>query len=254
MEWKTLVLGLLFSYGVFGAKSGVGLYYLLERTHSSLRRLGYAAAFFASYAFVFAVSFVLITQIDFLRHLQAFQRILAAGMWLHLLVAAGLLCWGAYLLRSKPSSSQTSAGWLALTIPCPVCFTVILLSTSLLMAVFPERGGLAVLTAWLTFTSLSLLSCLIMYMTAHRFKIPPDTLLGYSMLFISIYFLLTVLIAPQWSDLDKIYRIAVYTENKRAAEPFGISELAMIGGMALAFLAGFGLKSLALGRRTRWSR
>ena len=69
MLYKSLILGVLFSIGVFAGKSGIGLAYLLGRTPSwqgkALRLLGFALL----YALVFALAAWGLRVLDPLAHL-----------------------------------------------------------------------------------------------------------------------------------------------------------------------------------------
>ena len=57
---------------------------------------------------------------------------------------------------------------------------------------------------------LSFLSATVLYLFNTVIDSTPESLLGGSMLFISAYFILSVIIMPQFADIDKIYRMAAY--------------------------------------------
>ncbi|MCI5133244.1 MAG: hypothetical protein D3904_17450 [Candidatus Electrothrix sp. EH2] len=53
MELKSLILGLVFSVGIFALKSGAGLSYLLQREQSKLKQGAALSGFVLSYGLLF---------------------------------------------------------------------------------------------------------------------------------------------------------------------------------------------------------
>ena len=74
-----------------------------------------------------------------------------------------------------------------------------------------------------------------------------DRVLGWGMLLIAGYFILTVLMAPQMGDLGKIYRIATYKGETELLKLNWI--IAVWASVCLAFVAGWVLRMWRLRRR-----
>ena len=97
-----------------------------------------------------------------------------------------------------------------MVIPCPVCIMVIFFSAGFLVAFFPDSGNLAVLCAYAGFIIINIAAIVVMSFSKVLSDSTPEAILGSIMLFIAVYFLLSIVILPQFSDLDKIYRLAAY--------------------------------------------
>lgn len=248
MEYKSLILGVLFSIGVFAVKSGAGLQYGLAGAKTNRRRRLTWAGFAAVYGLVFAAALWLLESVDLLRHLPAIQTWLQSGMLVHLLMAAMLLLWGIRLLRRKEARGNRTRAWLLLVMPCPVCATVVLISLAVLLALQPEAP---VLTTGLFYGAFLLIA----WATAHILgnkdagkNTSPEFLLGGAMIFIAVYFLLSVTLMPQFTDADKIYRMALASSK---APPQPVDAVVFYGFSAsAAFAAGFAVKRRAIRRRS----
>lgn len=207
MELKSLILGLVFSMGIFAVKSGAGLSYLLQKTGGMARRLWVLVGFAAGYALVFGLAWLVVSRIDPLAHLDTVMRLFKNGMTLHMLLAVLLLLWGAALLKKRVAPQGQSRGWLLLALPCPVCFSVILFAGSFLHNLLPDVHGLF---AWLFagFIGVSLVSALVFALFA---KGGAEHGLGRVMVLAALYFLVTITVVPQFADLERIYRISKST-------------------------------------------
>jgi predicted transporter len=166
-------------------------------------------------------------------------------------MAAGLVTWGIILLKRKEQiSAPTSYGWLALIIPCPVCLTVIFLSVAFLVAYFPDAGYLAVIGAYAVFMGIALFTIGGMTLWGIKSNSTPEADMGAAMLIIAAYFLLSVIIMPQFGEMDTIYRIAAYQGEKQTIK---IGELSLLYAiMAVLFAAGFLKMMLKSKRRFKW--
>ncbi len=237
METKALILGLGLSLGVFAVKSGAGLSYIL-------RRRGWPAAvlFFATvHAPVFWTAWFVSDRIKAGAYLDRVLLVAENGMALHLLLAALLLVWGVTLLGRCGCSVQKSRGWLLLSLPCPVCFLVIITSGAMAETLMPKIPWLFAYM-YAGFVATGLASAFILSRVMRR--TPPEHGLGALMVLASLYFLLTVTFAPQMGEVERIYRLsreAVPTahDNRRYM---------LLGGFGLAFAAGFATSM----RRLRW--
>jgi predicted transporter len=170
-------------------------------------------------------------------------------MAIHVLMAAGLGAWGIYLLRWGKKAKGTY-GWLALVVPCPVCMTVIFLSVAFLLSVFPKSGYAAVAGLYLGYMAIVLLTVIGMRIRTKRFGTPEDSTLGAGMLVLAAYFILTVVVAPPFGDVDKIYRLAAYEGEKASVITENSAIFAVL--MAACFLTGFFSTQRKWKRRKLW--
>jgi len=234
MELKSLILGLVFSVGIFAVKSGAGLSYLLQKESGIVRRFWVLVGFVASYALVFGLAWLVATRVDLLAHLDTVMLLFKNGMTLHMLLAVLLLLWGAALLKKRQGAKEKSRGWLLLALPCPVCFSVILFAGSFLHNLLPD---VPYLFAWLFagFTTLSLFSAIGFALLGGE---SGEHGLGAAMVLAALYFLVTIAVVPQFGDLERIYRVSkstVIVVDQRLP--------LFLAGMSLVFATGF-LKTL----------
>lgn len=228
MELKSLTLGLIFSVGIFAFKSGAGLSYLLKK-QKGYRRLLVISAYTLSYGLVFWLAALLLKRIDFLAHLDTVMLLFKNGMTIHFLLAGLLLLWGFVLMARQESGP--SHGWLLLALPCPVCFSVILFSCALLQNLLGESRYL-----FSTLAGGFIMTGLVTAFTLAFFgKARPEHGLGLVMVLASLYFLVSMAVIPQFSNIDKIYRL-----SKTSASILADSNLPLfLTGASLVFMAGF---------------
>ena len=62
-----------------------------------------------------------------------------------------------------------------------------------------------------------------------------EYVLGWTMVFVALYFLLTISLVPHFSDIDRIYRLSV----GREVIPWGAAFLCVETGLAIFFGIGF---------------
>ncbi len=209
MELKSLIVGIILAVSIFAVKSGIGIYYIA--THQSewkgrvLTFLGSAL----SYGLLFIAAFLFLKWLNQVSLFPIFNRILKFGMPIHFALAFGMLGWAMYLLK-RPESHRVSKAFLTLIVPCPVCMTVVVLITAFVMAYFPKHGELALLGVYGLYVVIQGLTLAAFTAWQRLSHTEPDRALGWGMLLIAGYFILTVLMAPQMEDLKKIYRIATY--------------------------------------------
>ena len=247
MEIKSLVLGILFATGAFAAKGGVGLAYALERTRGAGRRALLAAGFAAAYAALFAGALAAARRVDPAAHLPQIQRLVASGMAVHLVLAAGLLAWGVALLRRPAAAARpTRAHWL-LVVPCPVCLTVVFLITGFLVTLLPGAAPRAVAGAYAVFLGVAGATAAALLAGRRRSRAAPERTLGAAMVLIAGYFLAAVAVMPQFGDLEGVYRLASYT-GKAAPIP-SAQAWGTRAALAAAFLAGCARQAARLRRR-----
>lgn len=237
MEFKSLVLGLCLSVGAFALKAGAGLGYVLADGRplpvQGLRCAGFAGI----YGLVFAASAWIIGHVDLTAHLATLSLWFKSGMTLHLILAVLVMAWGVGLVKSGPPGrhkpEKRSRTWLALVLPCPVCVSVILLSGGFLRTLYPGE-----VLVWLWFYGGFVILALTAAVTVSRLaRGRAETVLGSLMIYISGYFILMVLLVPQWADLGRIYRLGL-TAGTGVSNPWS-GGLAVILVSAAAFCLGF---------------
>jgi predicted transporter len=250
MELKSLFVGIIFAIGIFAFKSGIGLNYIVSRKCKILEKVFLIFLFGIVYLTIFFICAQLLQKIDILNYYQAFQTLVQSGMAIHVLMAIGFTLWGIALLKKSKSTKTPTYGWLAMVVPCPVCVTVIFLSTAFLIAYFPDAGLWAPGYAYLTFMGIVIVTVLGMTAWGIKSNSTPESDMGAAMLFIAAYFFLSVIIMPQFGDVDKIYRIATYQSEKQLT---GIKDvLLLITTTATFFILGFLYMKQKAKRRLGW--
>ncbi len=248
MVYKSLILGILFSIGIFAIKGGIGLsYYLFQRVSKPVKA-GVCLLYAGSYLLIFLASDMILKKIDLIRHFTAVQNFVQSGMLIHLIMAGMLIIWGVVLLKQDSTPHRRSMGWLLLAAPCPVCATVIFFSVGFLITCFPDFSMGVTLALYTAFIMLNLLTVLVMAFWKTHLDTPAESLLGGAMLLIAAYFFLSVTIMPQFADADKIYRMAMYQSDSTVEQTRHL--FLFITCIAALFLGGFGAMTLKT-RRTR---
>lgn len=238
MEYESLILGVLFSIGIFAAKSGVGLSYVLSGRKKVRAKTAVLLLFLLTYGIVFAAVAYCLGRVNFLSHLEGIQAFLRSGMIVHLVMAALMVIWGRMLLVRSGRGGGESRGWLLLAIPCPVCVSVILFSSGFLIAFFPETPGLVVSGLYLAFIAVSLIVLGVVALLRKGGNGSPESFLGGAMMLIAAYFFLSVTVMPQFADVEDVYRLAVNQGGAGSPEPHRLVMLFMIS--AAVFAGGFG--------------
>ena len=90
MVWKSLILGVVFSIGVFAVKCGVGLQYYIFKTASKKKRAGVVGLYALAYLLLFLGSRQALVELDLTKHLAAVMAFMESGMVVHLLMALAL--------------------------------------------------------------------------------------------------------------------------------------------------------------------
>lgn len=210
MELKSLIMGIFISVAVFAIKSGAGMHYYLvsEREKGWLRKTGFLIICGFAYATIFLTAFIIVTQVDMAVFYSRAALVLKSGMMIHAAMAALMIVWGMILLKRDQEQTKKTGGWLIMVFPCPLCGFVIIFTTSILAVVYPESISLAASLLFLGFIGIKLLTISVLGITFTRFSMKPESFLGWFMLGTAAYFILTIIIIPQFGGMDKIYRLA----------------------------------------------
>ena len=236
MELKTLVLGMFIAMSAFSVKVGIGWSYLCSRRPPG-QKIALSCAVLTGYAILFAVLYLVVSRVNILAHYELFLPLWSSGVTLHWITAILIFVWGLYLLKAKREKenceNHRSKAWIALVIPCPVCASVILMSASCLSLYFPDEAAYAVAGLFALFiTAAALGGFVVSYGGAH-----PEEALAQAMILISLYFIVSALVIPQFGEIGNIYRLAVYSgETMAAASSEGWSVFCFI---ILLLAAGF---------------
>jgi predicted transporter len=240
MVYENLILGVLFSIGIFAVKSGVGIAYIVAGQEKTRAKAGAFLLFALTYGLVFVAAALVLTVIDPVRHLAAIQSFVQSGMIVHGIMAGMLMAWGVLLLKRGGGHGQKSKGWLLLAVPCPVCVTVIFFSAGFLITCFPDRPKSAVLALYLAFVLINLVTLGVIGLYRKKQAIPSESFLGGAMLLIALYFILSVTVMPQFADVDKIYRLALHQAGTASRGVLHRVPFAVLATMA--FFGGYGFR------------
>lgn len=247
MEYESLILGVLFSIGIFAAKSGVGLSYVVGGKKKKRAKAAVMLFFLLTYGAVFTVAGWVLNRLDLVAHLDGIQAFLRTGMIVHLVMAALMMIWGMALL-TRSGKGGASRGWIVLAVPCPVCAGVILFSAGFLIACFPETPWRVMAGLYLAFVMISLLVLGGIFFLRSGRGGSPESFLGGGMMLIAVYFLLSVTIMPQFADVEDVYRLAMNRGQTGSPEVpqvvlfLIISAAAFAGGFGYRFYKGHGKK------------
>jgi predicted transporter len=246
-EFKSLLLGLVFALGMFSVKSGCGISYLLSARTTLAGKAVVFAVVTLTYLGLFLGSWYVSSKIDLISHFNSLKTLFGSGMVLHVLIAGGTLVWAVSLLRTDEARHTKSFGWIALVVPCPVCASVIFFVTGFLVAFFPDNSFSAVMAAYAVYLVITLLTIFLVSLSSKLAEATPERTLGLAMLFVSAYFLVSVLVAPHFGELERIYRIARHTAKESPGNPNEAVTVVFI--LVAAFATGFVLRRI--GRRRK---
>jgi predicted transporter len=250
MELKTLILGMFISMAAFSIKTGLGWAYLLSGCRMG-QKITASALVLSVYAALFAVIALFVSRVNIIANYEIFRPLWQSGVALHWLAAVFIFVWGVILLKSNPSGDCGSCGkpsraWLALVIPCPVCISVILVSSSCVALYFPDDSLLAMAGLYAAFAALASVSALAVRLreTAKSSKSgerenpeSSEASLGTAMILIASYFMISAVVMPQFGEISRIYRLAVYSGQNRTSNP--ASAAMTFGAIILLFAIGF---------------
>ncbi len=248
MELKALILGLIFATGVFAFKSGTGLGYFVQSHKGKQGRRFGILVYIVIYFLLFEVSYLVVSKVPLLGHLSLVQVLLRYAMVIHVILAGGLFLWGLWVVRFRSSGWHANYGWVALMMPCPVCLSVILIITAMLYSSLGGKSRSAILLTYLLFLFMGSMGAFFTALLQKKDGVEYSKGLGITMLALASYFLLAVIIMPQFKDIDKIYRLAAYEAEGEGiqSKQFMIPLLVMSG----AWLSGF-LRMCSRNKRAR---
>ena len=232
------ISGIFSAFLVFGVKIGVGLGARIN--HPSIpipKKWTFAGGSIFAYLLLFFCMYALVTCFKLFDYLDRIAKAVQYGMAVHFVLALGLSAWGVVLLRSRQRYGHASlAPGILLVLPCPVCAIVILLNLSLAFSVFPMAPAITTLVLFACFTACILFTLALITLCRHYIS-SMDEFLGLSMVLIALYFVLTVLIAPIYSEIEAAYQMA---KSNNPVGPFEtIPSLILAGSAVVLCISGF---------------
>lgn len=238
--------GILAAFLVFGIKIGVGLGARINHPGiPGTKKWAFSGGCLLAYLLLFWAMYALVTGLNLFNYLDRLAKAVQYGMVLHFVLALGLFVWGVILLVSRQGHSHASlAPGIMLVFPCPVCATVILLNLSLAFSLFPMTPAITTLVLFACFAACILFTLAVITLFRHHIS-SMDSFLGVSMVLISLYFVLTILIAPIYPEIKAAYHMAVSNNpvEKMETTPLAILAAAVLALGALGFFRSYFYKA-----------
>ena len=235
------ITGVLIAFSVFGIKVGLGLApHIYGRLISIPKKIMILAGAFLTYLALFFCLSYLITHFNLEKYLDQFVNMLRYGMLMHLAIALGLLFWGAKLLLQSPDKGKNSslAAGLLLVLPCPVCAVVILLNLALSCSLFSFPPFLTTLILFGVFSSVIFFTVCLIFPFRNRIK-TGRSFLGIAMSLVSLYFLISVIVAPIYPEIKAAFAMACSNSPVNQADNFNTAVFAVsvfiLGGIGFVY-------------------
>lgn len=207
--------GMLFTLGIFAVKVGLGL---------GFSKIKWKGIFLI--LTLYLIIFVLVAMSSGWL-IKILEPVLRKGLYFYALMAAGMIAWGIYTLRTqnKEYRMQTNPEFkiqnskfsksglrtlnysLLLILPCPVCLTAITFSIWAALDVLKLPTPLVGLSLGIIFVALSLLFRIsIKLVTRHSSIITLRIGLGLSMIGIGLYFIASLFLPMKIEEAKGIYK------------------------------------------------
>ena len=230
--------GTLAAFLVFGIKIGAGL--AVQMNHPDVpakKKWAFFTGSILTYMVLFFGMYSLITFFNLIEYLDIFSAGLKYGMILHVLLAAGLFMWGVrLLLQNNKNHRHIIKASMLLVLPCPVCASVILLNLSLAFLTLPMSPEVTTAALFGCFLCFIMITLFVITLFKNHIK-SMDSFLGFSMVTVASYFVLTILIAPIYPEIQAAFTMAA--SNNPSGE-LNLKPFLILAGTALALLiAGF---------------
>ncbi|HIE32388.1 MAG TPA: transporter [Methanosarcinales archaeon] len=213
--------GMLAGIAVLALKTGLGCGF------ANLKRK--EVVYFAS---VYLVVSIIMGYFVGIVPLDLTQNILAMGVTMHLIIAAGLIYFGVrtkkeWLSEGRDLSRKT---FLLLSLPCPVCLTATFLTCTVLAAAIDRSniviGGIVGLVFFAGIIAASFSVALL----ARRFDCKDPSALGTTMILFGLFYLLSPLIIPAYLQAQTVQTPGIPVDPGEIALSFALmAALASLG-------------------------
>ncbi len=221
-------IGTLFMVLIFAAKAG------LVAGSASLRKTKIISLAFL-YGILAFLTGILLKVFNAPDYFQFFQKFMFHGILLHIFLSLGLFAWGIYIIKSSTplypplARGELKGGSYILMLPCPVCLSSMLLSTSIISAII----GISVIKAS---ALISVIFIAVIPTSALLSRYLNPIMVGFSMLMLGLYFVVSILFVPLYSQYKGISGLT------QSVVKVGLSleKLILVLGIALLlFVAGY---------------
>jgi len=246
MEIKILFLGFVFAFSVFALKNGVGLYYSFTSNRATRSKLSILVSSVVLYLAIFAGSAYALRPANLLERFDVLEKFLRSGMLIHVFVSSGLAGWGIWLLKKEGESGGETRGWLALVIPCPVCFMVVFMIVAFLFFFFPDSSLGIIAAAYLVFIGISLAGTLGLAFWNRYARARPNAVLGAAMIMSGAYYFLSATFMPLLEELETVYLIAACRQAEQQTDWLHWAMVVLVA--LVCFAAGFRQERKAIRR------
>ena len=191
-------VGIAFTIFIFAGKAGL----VAGTTDIRVLKILGLALIYGALAFLMGVALMLFNPLDYF---QLFQKFMQYGIFLHLFLSFGLFAWGLYTIKSFVNENiRTKKVGYLLMFPCPICLSSMLLSTSIFSAI---TGVSAIKASAL----ISVIFMVIIPTSALLFKHLNPIIVGFSMLMLALYFVISILVVPVYSQYKAIFSLTQST-------------------------------------------
>lgn len=210
-------IGTLFMVLIFATKAGL----VASSVHLGKLKIISLAFLYGMLSFLMGVILKAFNPLDYF---QFFQKFTSYGVLLHIFLSFGLFAWGLYTIRSFVNENiRTKKVGYLLMFPCPICLSSMLLSTSIFSAI----TGISAIKAS---ALISVIFVVVILTSALLFKHLNPIIVGFSTLMLGLYFVISILVVPVYSQYKAIFSLTQSTAKWDLSLPqlMGILSIALL--------------------------